>query len=319
MLISSLFIVMPISNEAYSPSRDTYWKQLRNKSIMRDVVDAINDSAGDAQLGAKRSAGMLEISRMYFDRAIDGYRQALDNLTTENIEATFTTSILVSFNALFALSEGGDDSIVPALDPSFWLRLGRGNYFIIQKWREFAGFGWMAKSGVFYGEPDLSDDEWNFAPEHSKPFENLLTFAENFEVMTDEDRVAYQKTLSYIGVIYKGIVHGTDTPLATSRRLSAMPSKCPGRFIDLVQAKQPRAMVMLAHLFASTKLIEQSEVADWFSGIVEHQVPKIYEQLPLGWRETMRWPMAIARGEVRREIEEPQIDASLSQRATVSI
>lgn len=75
-----------------------------------------------------------------------------------------------------------------------------------------------------------------------------------------------------------------------------MPSLCPARFVDLVEAKQPRAMVMLAHIFASMKLAAADSI--WFKGIAELQVPIIYEQLPVGWRELMEWPMAIALGDV---------------------
>ena len=128
--------------------------------------------------------------------------------------------------------------------------------------------------------------------------------------MTTEDQDAYQKTLSYIGLIYKGIVEGTDTPLATCRRLIAMPSRCPPRFVDLCEASKPRAMVMLAHVFASMKLVGSQTV--WFGGIAERQVPRIYEQLPVGWQEMMTWPMAVANGEVDREPKETQIDDILA-------
>lgn len=315
MLISSCDKVVPITNPQYDPAHaegdsKTHWRKLHDKSILDSVVNALNDSGDNAYLGTKRSHGMLTTSHMYFDRAIDGYRKAVDDLTIDNIEAVFTTSMLTSFNALFALSENEDDTTGPSNDPSFWLRLGRGSYHIIQRWRALAGEGWIAHSGVFYGEPDLSNDEWIFAPEHGKIFGRLLTFAADFEAITDEDRNAYTMSLAYIGVIYKGIVEGTDTPLATCRRLVAMPSKCPPRFVDLVEARQPRAMVMLAHLFAGMKLVDQSVV--WLSGIAERQVPKIYEQLPVGWREMMAWPMAVAQGEVNREPRETQIDDVLT-------
>lgn len=263
---------------------------------------------------AHANPAQVTVSRTYFDRAIDGYRHALQDINIENVEAIFTTSILVSFHALFALSEGAHDSILPPLEASFWLRLGRGNYWVIQRWRELEGDGWMARSGVFYGEPDLSDDDYIFAPEHAKMFEKLLTFAADLEVISEEDRNAYERTLCYIGSTYKAIVEDNESPLATNRRLTAMPSKCPARFVDLVEAKQPRAMVMLAHVFASMKLAARDSI--WFKGIAELQVPIIYEQLPVGWRELMEWPMAIALGDVDEmsrpmPSKEPQVESNL--------
>ena len=69
-------------------------------------------------------------------------------------------------------------------------------------------------------------------------------------------------------------------------------------------------MTMLAHVFASMELIDESAV--WFKGIAERQVPKIHEQLPAGWKPMMAWPMAVARGEIDREPKETQIDDILS-------
>ena len=71
----------------------------------------------------------------------------------------------------------------------------------------------------------MTDAEALFDRENRKPFERLLSWAEEYEAMTAEDRDAYQKSLAYIGMIYKGIVDGTDAYLATCRRLVAMPSR----------------------------------------------------------------------------------------------
>lgn len=89
-----------------------------------------------AYLASKRSRNMLNISRMYFDRAIDGHRKALDNLTVENIEAVYIISVLVSFYALFVLSESEEDSTLPSLDPIQWMQLAKGTRFICLRWEE---------------------------------------------------------------------------------------------------------------------------------------------------------------------------------------
>lgn len=253
--------------------------------IDKGLAFNISNSGNNAYLAAKRGHEMLAISRMYFDRAIDGHRRALANLSVENIEAVYLTSILVSFHSLFVLSESEEDSTLPSLDPIQWLRLAKGTRFICVRWEELVGPSWIASSGVFYGKPDMTDESELFKREHGRPFEKLLTWAEDFEAMTPEDKETYQKVLSYIGLIYKGVSEGTDTPMATCRRLVGMPSRNDPRFIDLVEAKQARALTMLAHVFACMKLIDNE--VPWFRGIAERQVPKIYEQLPTGWRTMM--------------------------------
>lgn len=242
---------------------------------------------------AKRSLEMLAVSRQYFDRAIDGHRKALTDLTADNIESVYVTSILISFNALFTLSEDDKDPILP----SFWLRLASGTRLICNRWQQLVGDRWILSSGVFYGKPDMSDNDELFKREHGKPFEKLLTWAQGDEIMDEEDRDTYEKALSYLGLIYRGIHDGSDHPMATCRRLVAMPSRLPLRFAELVESKQPRAMAILAYALASMKLREDEVL--WFRGVAQRQVPRIQQELPPAWRELVKWPMAIARGEIK--------------------
>ena len=114
--------------------------------------------------------------------------------------------------------------------------------------------------------------------------------------MTEGDRTTYQHALSYIGLIFKGISEGTDHPLDTCRRIIAMPSRLAPRFTELVDQRQPRAMAMLAYVFASMKLLEEKVM--WFKGVAELQVPKIHAQLPAAWKDMAKWPLDIALGRV---------------------
>jgi hypothetical protein len=152
----------------------------------------------------------------------------------------YLTSILVSFYALFVCSESDEDSTLPSSDPIQWLRVAKGTRFICSRWEELVGPAWIASSGVFYGKPDMSNDAEIFKSEHGRPFIKLLTFAEDYEAISAQDREIYRDVICYLGGVYKGIVEGTDEPLATCRRLIALPSKNDPRFIDLLEAKQPR-------------------------------------------------------------------------------
>lgn len=156
----------------------------------------------------------------------------------------------MSFNALFNLGDVDENATLPETDPVLWVRLSAGITFICQAWLSLVGHNWIASSGVFYGEPDLSDDEEVFNPKHCKPFENVLTWALEYERMTDEHRDAYQKALSYIGLIYNKVIEDSEPVLAISRRFIAMPARLPSLFSELVDAKMPRAMVIMAHAFA---------------------------------------------------------------------
>lgn len=286
------------------PDSSEPWK-LKNVEYENILAESVTNAGNNAFLASKGSSEMVGISRMYFDRAIDGHRKAIPNPTLENIEAIYCSSVLVSICALFTLSESEDDSMLPAVDPVQWLRLARGTIFFTKRWQDMVGENWLSTSGTYYGQLDKAEADELFDRDNEKPFAKLLTWREDFAAMPLEDQEAYQKTLAYIGLIYKGIVDDTDTPLATCRRILAMPSRCPPRFVNLAEAKQPRALAMLAYVFATMKLRER--VTPWFRGIAERQVPKIYEQLPHAWRDMMAWPRAVVRGEFNKDPMETHI------------
>ena len=104
--------------------------------IDSDVAKRISSAGNNAYLAVNRSKEMLAVSRFYFDRAIDGHRRALSDLSIQNIEAIYLTSILVSFHAIFVLSESEEDSTLPSLDPLQWMRLTKGTRFICARWEE---------------------------------------------------------------------------------------------------------------------------------------------------------------------------------------
>ncbi|EME38924.1 hypothetical protein DOTSEDRAFT_92203 [Dothistroma septosporum NZE10] len=235
---------------------------------------------------------MLEVSRRYFARALEGHQRAVADINKENASASYLCSILVCYYSLFTLSEGSDENESLMLDPMKWFRLSRGTVVIIERWRQLAGESWFAEAGGMYGEPDLLDDEELFRPIHQEPFKYLLAPVNGNEI-AEEDREAYEHTVAYIGLMYKGIVHNLESPLATGRRVIAMPAKVPVRFLDLVETMQPRAIAILAHCFASMKLIE--ERFPWFKGIADQQVPKACMVLPETWSAMAQWPLEVIR------------------------
>ena len=249
-----------------------------------------------ADIHAKLRLSMVENARMYFDRAIDGHRRAVSALTTQNVQALHITSLLVSFYALFSLSENDTASSLSDSDYLLWMRLADGVKILSSKWQEIAGENWMLYTAVFFGKPNMLDEEELFRKEHADPFRELLTWARDFENVTEEDQICYEQALSYIGLAYKSVLDHSDHPLASCRRLMALPSRLPRRFTELVEVRSPRAMVMLAHAFAIMKLV--SHEVPWLQGVAERQVPKIYHQIPAGWRDMMKWPMMIAEDKV---------------------
>lgn len=143
-------------------------------------------------------------------------------------------------------------------------------------------------AGSMYGEPDLVDISKIYLPEHRALFLHILEPVEG-DSLTPEDREAYEDTLSYIGLIHKGVVENSESPLSIIRRIVATAARAPPRFSELVLAYQPRAIVVLAHLFAIVGLA--GERIPWLEGIAQCQLPKLCAWLSEPWRDMIEWPL----------------------------
>jgi len=309
------FSVVPLRDVTYDPAHPyqdvNNTGKPRSMEINEAFLNRVNHAGNNVYLASKRRSEMLAASRFYFERAIDGYMRSLQDLSIENIEAIFVTSVLCSFHACFVLSESDEDSTPPSVDPVQWMRIGKGTRFIRHRWADLVGSVWLGTSGVLNGKPGIMmDDPTLFNTEHGRPFLKLLTYAQDFETIHAEDRAIYKDVLCYIGAIYTMIVEHTEDEVAMCRRIVGTASWNDPSFTDFVEARQPRALAILAHLFACMKLI--AEKVPWFDGIAERQIPKIYDQLPAGWRPMLAWPIAIMNGEIDREPTETQIDDILA-------
>lgn len=88
---------------------------------------------------------MLEVSRKYFARALEGHQRAVADMHKDNVRASYLCSILVCCYSLFTLSEGSDENESLMLDPMKWFRLSRGTVIIIEKWQQLVGERWFAE------------------------------------------------------------------------------------------------------------------------------------------------------------------------------
>jgi hypothetical protein len=152
----------------------------------------------------------------------------------------------------------------------------------------------------------MNDQAALFARSNATPFEKLRTWAHDHETQTPEDADTYLKAVSYIGVMHKGIREGFDSAYATARRIMAMPSILPDRWMELVEERRPRALVVLIHAFACGGLIAGENI--WFRGIAERQVPGLCDRLPAAWRPMAAWPLRVAGGDLGSEPVETRVE-----------
>lgn len=152
----------------------------------------------------------------------------------------------------------------------------------------------------------MNDQATLFARPNAASFEKLRTWAYDHETQSEEDIDAYLKAVSYIGLIYSGIRDGSDSAPATSRRIMAMPSILPERFMELLEERRPRALAMLVHVFACGELVAADNF--WFRGIAKKQMPRLCERLPAAWWPMIAWPLRVTEGALDSEPLETKVE-----------
>jgi hypothetical protein len=213
-------------------------------------------------------------------------------------------------------ADGEEETYRP---PVQWLRMVRG----IQQTTMAPGRNkkhdavvrFLAQQG---GEPNFLDPESLTNPRGIEPFAYLLDYARcpeprdeaGWAAGGDEDgggdgggcgaaaaavdartREAYEKAVAYVGTVRLGVERGEDDRVLF-RRMIGFGFATPDRFIELVDARRPRALVIVAcHLSMASRLGHH-----WlFRGVAEREVRGIRGIVPAEWRWAMRWPMDMLR------------------------
>jgi hypothetical protein len=273
-----------------------------------DALAAASSSYDDDLDSTSRD--MLHNARLYRDRARSQHRVALEAPQKVNLEAACLASLLMTLYALFMLSDGDHNPAIQSRDLPTWLRLADETSYLNDLRVQMTGSESMRFPGILFSRSALTEEDRSFEQDGGRPFEPLLTFAEDYEAMTPVDRSTYQKAVAYISLVYKGINDTTMHPLEVCYRLAAMPSRLPKRFTEQVEARTPRAMVILAHAFALIQLV--SEKVFWLRGVAERQAPLIQQHLPAAWNEMMKWPMTIVQGGLARDSSQAEISTALA-------
>lgn len=244
-------------------------------------------------LAGRTSREMYEAYLQYFDAAVKGQRELMREA---DLRAAYVSSSLISVVSLFSLGvecagAEGHECEPDAEDGRLWFSLAVGPRELIPLWIQRSGAEALREMGVYDDEPNLRDVDELFHPKYATPFEGLLTFGSEFEKITNEESIAYQQALSYIGLIYTKLVGRLEEPLVTSRRYVALPGRVPPTFSEMVLQQRHRAVAILAYAFAMTRLLEDD--MPWYRGIAAKRVSPIAKRLPPAWQQAMKWPLAM--------------------------
>ncbi|KAK3115003.1 hypothetical protein LTR53_006088 [Teratosphaeriaceae sp. CCFEE 6253] len=227
------------------------------------------------------------IAVAYSAKAADELHQELPTALDDDAQSVYLTSVMLCIDKLQRLAQTAD--LLPWLRSSVAVRAAR------ERLAESRSTDTVRLTGMLYDSSSLMiEARESYLAEQGRPFTYLLTFASEYETLSSEDQDAYIELLALLALLLKRTNSGALGSMDAFTRLALFPASISARFTDLVVARTPRALVILAHYFALMKVIEKHVF--WLKGIAENHIQVIHDQLPSAWKERMSWPMLVMEG-----------------------
>ena len=291
----------------HDPSTRTMWVESVPRLAITDssllyallAVSALHLSETKPQ-----DLSLRAVHQSYLHLALHSHRQGVNHLDVKNVDAACFTSVLIVINVYARLQ---DRAIGLTYEPPMqWLRMSNGLATMFQtaadQW--LRGNPGSAVNALIKSASSLSNCDSLYAEGSREEFAHLLLpvmsegrcqkegceegEGDDEEKMEDsETREAYKKTVSYIGAIYLASKAG-EHDMEICRRLMAFAVLIPNKMIELIEEKRPRALVILAHYFATAGPLAKIW---WIGHVMRKEVKAIQRWLPAKWQDLMHWPL----------------------------
>lgn len=259
----------------------------------------------------------------YLSLALRHHQKGVASLNSSTADAVMFASIIILNDAFSSLQVR---CIKPYTLPMHWLQMARGTASVFAVALGIIKHDPNAKAmALLRTKPALTRPEEKLnRPDIPPLFNAILTYPsphiQNYHNDGGPDPsippshlTVYIQTLSYLSNIHLNIVQ-REHPMATARRFTAFGLQVPKLFIDLVEERQPRALVIFAYYFAmATCLVEGGGPSDtvtvqmkngedldlgktfwWMGNMVRREIGGISGILPGGWEPLMSWPRRVA-------------------------
>lgn len=269
---------------------------LRHDNVMHAMLAS---SATSLLRSTPDDKDLFDARQGYFISALHAQRQEVANLSVENAEPVCFGALLISMTSFAMLKERTLDPYQPPIE---WLQVGRGAGTVI--WQSVETIVTEAREAdhpalmtVATAYPYFGKDQSYFDPEMRKNFLGVLTqhLPSGDDWEDEEIREAYEKTLSYVGSIQKAI-NGGEPAYAVTRRLQTFALLVPPKFITLLSMQRPRALVIMAHFWATVSQVhgvwwlgESDAISE--ESTAKREIRAIKRVLPPEWMTTMVWPL----------------------------
>ena len=225
-----------------------------------------------------------EASREYLDLAVREHYNDVSHLNDGNANAVCLTACLIRLHAFATLQ---DRPIDPYTPPMQWLQITSGAGKILwaagnAKEDDETSIALQLASRV----PIVMDEEAVLGESNRQGLLHLLRRSGTdlaFEAWDTDIQEAYSSALSLVGGIQIAIT-AHESQVLVFRRLMVFPIMAQKRFIELVEERQPRALVILAHFFA---MLGRYRHLWWIAEAGQREIRGIHTTLSDEWRDVM--------------------------------
>ncbi|KAJ2984101.1 hypothetical protein NQ176_g227 [Zarea fungicola] len=273
------------------PGANDAWKNallelaLSGKTYLADAILAI--SALHLQSLNPNDTALELASHVYSASALADYRSSLTGgIDEENAEALLLTACLIAFKATASrilINAKRDESHTGYPLPLAWFHAFQGIKTIAA-----VSWPWVSNSatvGAVINSQIVFQLDFSFQCSNSF-FGHLLEDVED-EFLSEDPLVNSMSQQGYVhAVSVLNWAHQSPYPLAAL----AFPAAVSNRFVQLLEAKQPRALAIVACFFALLKRIER---VWWLGDVARREVTGIIGMFKPGsaWWRHLEWPI----------------------------
>lgn len=220
---------------------------------------------------------MTAIASSYLDLGLPKFQAMVTQPTENNSVKMFLSSVLVS---LYVLRSRQDyDSIHEYSVPTHWFRAQQGVRTIACITRP-----WIRLSKF---KPLLLDDvvsQHNSKIPSDSPFAELLLMLD-IDSLEHNECTIYKSAVKHLGQAHVCLASGNTSRAMQS--IMSFPAVVSGKFIDLLEAKDPRSLIITAYFFGLTTSLKDMW---WLQGVAEKEILGLFDLIPHQWRWAMAWP-----------------------------
>lgn len=270
---------------------ETWRREVPKLAVLHDnLLHAIFSASATHLLRAEPgNLDLIAARQTYIGLASREQRHAVEHLDSTVFDAVCFSALIMVMNSFAMLQERELEQYTP---PTEWLQMGKGAGVVFSILISCASQDDKPKIMAIV-EGDSAVDDTLFSQKSRIPFKSLLqpwVHGNSSEVWDDETREAYEETVSFVG----SMLHGLDLnePIhARSRRIIAFTLQIPPKFIDLVVAQEPRALVIFAYFWA---LCTKAEEVWWLGDTPKKELQGLQSIVPPEWQPLLQWPLSTA-------------------------